>query len=91
MRRQDHVDGERDQLGGEVGQAFLPILRPAVDDLDVLALQVAEIPEPLDERAREVVRAGGRWGRVGYKVADPRDPRRLRGLARKQPAPGQQA
>ena len=68
--RHDDVHLEPDQLGREVGQPLEPALRKSILDDDVLALDLAELPQALPERV-EYGAAAGRMSRD--QNADPRN------------------
>src|SRR5262249_2811229 len=48
-RGDDDIDLHADELGGDLGEALLLSLRPAILDDDVAALDPAELPRPLRE------------------------------------------
>ena len=50
----DHRDRSAGKLGGQYRQAIALILRPPVQDRDVLALDVTGAPEPLAKYAQSV-------------------------------------
>ncbi len=61
--RDDHVDREPHELGREGGKPFAAVPVPSALDDDVLALDVAEVSQPLEEcppemRRRRAVRGG---------------------------------
>src|SRR5215470_1986787 len=45
--RDDDIDLEPDELGGDLGEAFAASLRPAILDRDVAAFDPAEFAQPL--------------------------------------------
>lgn len=70
-RRHDHVDVRGDQFGDESGKPLIGAFGPSILDEDVLALDVAEVTQPLAEGSDEV----GLQGRS--RVAKEADPREL--------------
>src|SRR5262249_28853459 len=74
-RREDNVDVAADQLGGLFGQLF-GCLSPSKDEIDVLALDIAMVPQAHPQCFYPVRRLGGR---TIAEISDPPDlPRRLR-------------
>src|SRR5262245_64556795 len=47
FHRDDDIDLEPDELGGDLGEAFAASLRPAILDRDVAAFDPAEFVQPL--------------------------------------------
>src|SRR5262249_60431856 len=58
-RRDDNVDFAADQLGGLFGQLF-GCLSPSKDEIDVLALDIAMVPQAHPQCFYPVRRLGGR-------------------------------
>src|SRR5262249_3576774 len=58
--RSDHRHLTAHQIGCEVGQSFLLVLRPAILDLDILALDVPGFMNALPEGGRIACTIGGR-------------------------------
>jgi len=79
--RDDHGHPPANQLGRQSGQAIVVILRPAVFDRQVLALDKAEILHALEERGHI---GCNRFGRCSADEPDHRDRRLLR-LCRERP------
>jgi len=73
-------------VGGKLRETLLLSLRPAVHDLDILTVDVAQVSEPLDEGAHESARRG-----VGREIPDPADLRGLLPGPRHGPTASQQA
>jgi hypothetical protein len=65
----DQIDPELDQLNREVRQPGVVLLGPAVLDGEILTLDVAEIPHPLQERVLP-----GRLYEAACEIADPNLP-----------------
>src|SRR5262249_36043512 len=50
-RDEDEIDGDRDQLGGQLGQTLELSVRAAELDEEILAHNIAVLAEAVDERA----------------------------------------
>src|SRR5580704_1320761 len=72
--RENDIDPVLDQLFGELRKAFLLSFAVARHNEEVLAIDVAEITEPLTKRCEKVWAA--RW-EAGLKMPDFGDPRLL--------------
>ena len=75
--RDDDIHREADQLRGEVRQTALVILRRAVRNRQVLALEIPEVAQPLPE-ALEILDRSGTMRGAGAEKADAADLRRRR-------------
>jgi hypothetical protein len=62
--RDNDIDLEPDELGGNLGEALATALRPAIFNRDVATLDPAELAQPLQESGDPVAR-GGRRGHAG--------------------------